>query len=497
MKRPKKTNARFRHRAFTIKLFLSMTGCLILMLLFTWLMNTLALEDFYLNRKNDDLASVFSQIDTAAQNTTGGAQLRAEIDRINARSNYSIVLLNNRMQLVYVSMGGMETNGWNEVQVTLPLNEVYENGTFVIKVEKNERVQQEYLALTGRLTDGTWCVMRSPLEAISESAALSRQFLIYSGIVVILFGGVLAFLIARSFTKPISQLVEVTDSLARLDFSKKFTGKTGDEIELLGDSINHVSTELERNLSELKTVNAQLQRDNEIKTRQDQLRRDFIANASHELKTPIALIRAYAEGVSEDVSEDPESRRYYCEIIQDEADKMNQLIKKMTSLMQLESGEEELNISRFELTGLVNGILRRYSILLDQKRIAFSFRYDRELYCWGDEYFIENVINNYISNAANHASAKGEIVVSAGVVDGPERPRVRVTVFNTGEHISEEDLSRIWESFYKVDKARTREYGGTGLGLSVVSAIMRAHNMPCGVQNDPGGVSFWFELEQA
>ena len=247
----------------------------------------------------------------------------------------------------------------------------------------------------------------------------------------------------------------------------------------------------------MKTANAQLRRDNEIKTHQDQLRRDFIANASHELKTPIALIRAYAEGISDDVSSDPESRRYYCEIIQDEADKMNMLIKKMTSLMQLESGEEELTISRFEITGLIGGILRRYSILLDQKKIAVSFQYDRELYCWGDEYFIENVINNYVSNASNHVSAKGEIIVRAETVKNEEKNHVHVSVFNTGDPIAEEDLTRIWESFYKADKARTREYGGTGLGLSVVSAIMRAHNMPCGVRNESNGVTFWFELEQA
>ena len=102
-----------------------------------------------------------------------------------------------------------------------------------------------------------------------------------------------------------------------------------------------------------------------------------------------------------------------------------------------------------------------------------------------------------MTNALNHVSAKGEIILSAEPVDAGEKKHVRVRVYNTGDPIAEEDLTRIWESFYKADKARTRAYGGTGLGLSVVAAIMRAHNMPCGVQNEPGGVCFWFELELA
>lgn len=486
-----------KHGTFRTKLFFSVIGCMLLLLVCCWILNNTMLEDYYQAQKKKDLAAMYTEIDTAYQSQSTLSEWTLRMEQINARSNSSILLLDEWMRPIYVSMAGMESDGWGNVRITLPVSEKMENGTYTIQIETKERANLRYLTLIGRLTDGTWCVIRSPLAAISESVAIINRFLIYSGLGAIAVAGIVAFLLARGLTRPIAELGEVVNSLERLDFSKKFTGKSRDEIGELGASVNRVSIELERNLSELKTANAQLQRDNEIKTHQDQLRRDFIANASHELKTPIALIRAYAEGISDDVSSDPESRRYYSEIIQDEAEKMNLLIKKMTSLMQLESGEEELTISRFEITGLISGILRRYSILLDQKKIAVSFRYDCELYCWGDEYFIENVINNYVSNAANHVSAKGEIMVQAQPVTTGGGARVRVTVFNTGDRIADEDLPRIWESFYKVDKARTRAYGGTGLGLSVVAAIMRAHNMPCGVRNEPDGVSFWFELEQA
>lgn len=505
MKRGEHTTKKIKRpltRSFTLKLFLSMVGCMALMLFCCWMLNTVALEKYYRLEKEREISELYSQIDRVYQTYTDRAERQSAIDNMNARANCGIVLINGRLQAEYASLGGIEIGDLRElkIKISVALLQQFQKqaaGTYQIEIESNQQIDQKYLTLSGRLTDGTMCILRTPLEAISESVRIGNRFLIYSGLGVMVLCCVLVFFLARNFTRPITQLLDVTDGIARLDFSRKYTGKSRDEVGALGESINYVSTELERNLSELKTANAQLERDNEIKTRQDQLRRDFIANASHELKTPIALIRAYAEGVSEDVSNDPESRKYYCEIIQDEADKMNQLIKKMTSLMQLESGEEELTISRFEITGLAGGILKKYSILLDQKRITVHFDFPGELYCWGDEYFIENVINNYVSNAANHVSPKGEITVTVREVRQDDAAHIRVSVFNTGSCISEEDCVRIWESFYKADKARTRSYGGTGLGLSVVAAIMRAHNMPYGVENTPQGPRFWFELEQA
>ncbi|MBQ9082426.1 MAG: HAMP domain-containing protein [Clostridia bacterium] len=497
----KKHTKQPRRSSFTIKLFLSMVGCMVLMLCCCWMLNTLALEKYYRMEKEKEIVVLYGQIDEIYDQYSDRTQRRIAIDSINARTNCSIVLINERLQPEYASLGGMEIQNGHQLEITVSMALLQQfrdqqPGSYQVGTEANPQTGRQYITLSGRLSSGTMCILRTPLEAIAESVAIGNRFLIYSGIGAIVLCCVLVFFLARGFTRPIKELLTVTDGIARLDFSRKYTGRSHDEVGALGESINNVSTELERKLSELKTANAQLERDNEIKTRQDQLRRDFIANASHELKTPIALIRAYAEGIREEVSGDPESRRYYCEIIEDEADKMNQLIRKMTSLMQLESGEEELNISRFEITGLIGGILKKYSILLDQKRITVDFRTRGELYCWGDEYFIENVINNYVSNAANHVSARGDITVTAEETMRDGHPRVRVSVFNTGACIGEEERVRIWESFYKADKARTRAYGGTGLGLSVVAAIMRAHNMPYGVENRADGPMFWFELEQ-
>lgn len=192
----------------------------------------------------------------------------------------------------------------------------------------------------GRLNSGPYLMVNTPLQAISESVDISNRFLLVTGFFSLALSGFFIFWIARSFSRPILELSEITTSISQLDFSRKYERGGKDEIGRLGESVNRLSTELEKNLTQLKTANAQLVRDNEMKTKQDALRREFISNASHELKTPIALIMAYAEGLEENVSTDAESRRYYCEVIRDEAEKMSVLVKKMTALMQLESGAE-------------------------------------------------------------------------------------------------------------------------------------------------------------
>jgi signal transduction histidine kinase len=222
------------------------------------------------------------------------------------------------------------------------------------------------------------------------------------------------------------------------------------------------------------------------------MRTEFIGNVSHELKTPIALIQGYAEGLKEGISEDPESRAFYCDVIMDEADKMNQLVKNLLTLNQLEYGEE-FTYERFDIIELIQGILQSNEIMIQQKDAEVKLHAESSVFVWGDALKVEQVIRNYLSNALNHVDKERVIDIRVEKDDGKEK--VRVTVFNTGEQIPEEDLNQIWGKFYKVDKARTREYGGHGIGLSIVKAIMESFHQDFGVVNYENGVAFWFELD--
>ena len=307
----------------------------------------------------------------------------------------------------------------------------------------------------------------------------------------------LILFIDTRYTRPILRLAKWAEEMRGLDFSSRYEVDRDDEIGVLAGSMNDLSDKLERTISELKTANNELQHDIEKKAEQEQMRQEFLANVSHELKTPIALIQGYAEGLKENINDDPESRDFYCEVIVDEADRMNQMVKKLLSLNQLEFGNGQVQLEHFDLGEVMQSVVASNEILFRQKDVTLKFRPEEEpLYVWADEYMIEEVLSNYISNALNHVKPtageeKGIIEIKAL----KNEDKIRVSVFNTGVPIPEEDIDKIWTKFYKVDKARTREYGGNGIGLSIVKAVMDAHNQGFGAINYENGVEFWFELD--
>ena len=228
----------------------------------------------------------------------------------------------------------------------------------------------------------------------------------------------------------------------------------------------------------------------------DDSRQEFVSNVSHELKTPIALIQGYAEGLVEGMAEDKENRDYYCGVIMDEAGKMNRMVRQLLTLTALEFGGERLSVERFDLTELIASVISSSGVLLKQNELTVDFDGKEPVYVMGDEFKIEEVITNYLTNAIHHVGG-GEKKIQIRIDHRRDGKEVCVEVFNTGNPIPDEALPNLWTKFYKVDKARTREYGGSGIGLSIVKAIMEMHHKACGVKNHENGVEFWFTLDTA
>ena len=362
---------------------------------------------------------------------------------------------------------------------------------YVIQKTQDRLMDREYMEIWGLLDNGCAFLLRMPLESIRENVRISSQFLLYFSILSILISVLLICWISRKITKPLKELTDLSKRMAELDFSAKYTSGGQNEIGQLGDHFNRMSESLETAVSELKTANNELQKDVEKKAQIDEMRKEFLSNVSHELKTPIALIQGYAEGLKECINDNDESRDFYCEVIMDEASKMNQMVKKLLTLNQLEFGNDTVTMERFDLTALIAGVVQSAGILAQQKGAQILFRETEPVYAWADEFKVEEVVTNYVSNALNHVD--GDKVVDIKI--HRNKDTVRVTVFNTGQPIPEEDLDKIWIKFYKVDKARTREYGGSGIGLSIVKAIMESFHQKCGVINYDNGVEFWFELD--
>ena len=363
--------------------------------------------------------------------------------------------------------------------------------SYEMLIIKDRHLQQDYVDMWGVLDNGNLFLFRTPLEGIRESVELANRFLAYVGIGATIFSALIILVVSGKITEPVMELTHISEKMIQLDFDAKYTGKSKTEIALLGQNINELSETLETTISELKSANNELQRDIERKNKVDEMRIEFLSNVSHELKTPIALIQGYAEGLKEGISDDEESRNFYCDVIIDEAAKMNNMVKKLLTLNQLEFGNDTVSLERFDVTALIKNYLQSVELLCTQKGIKVQIEEYSPVYVWADEFMVEEVFGNYFSNAMNHVAFDKIIDVKLVQADG----KVRISVFNTGLPIPEESVPHIWEKFYKVDKARTREYGGSGVGLSIVKAMMNSMNQEYGADNYDNGVAFWFELD--
>ncbi|MCM1253193.1 MAG: HAMP domain-containing histidine kinase [Clostridium sp.] len=465
-----------------------------------WFINNTFLENYYIKNKQNVLMNAYNYINTASNDGSISTEnFDIEFQKISGKYNISFIILDAETKTIKAS-----ANDYEMLSKRL-LNNLFDNGNAsnIRVLEKGERYEisimlddwtkTEYVEMWGFLDNGNLFLFRNPLESIKESVKLANRFLAYVGVAGAFVGALVALWVSGKITEPIMELTKISERMIHLDFDAKYSGKSKTEIALLGHNINELSGILEKTISELKSANNELQRDIEKKNEIDEMRKEFLSNVSHELKTPIALIQGYAEGLKERINEDAESRDFYCDVIMDEAAKMNIMVKKLLTLNQLEFGNDTVAMERFDIVFFIQNYIQSSEILTRQKEISVRMEHYEPIYVWADEFKVEEVFMNYFSNAINYALHEKIIDVKLQ----KEENKVRVSVFNTGNPIPEESLAHLWEKFYKVDKARTRQYGGSGIGLSIVKAIMESLNQKYGVKNYDNGVEFWFELELA
>jgi signal transduction histidine kinase len=333
--------------------------------------------------------------------------------------------------------------------------------------------------------DDYYIVMYKAIDNLNANAEVANQFFIMVSIGLVIIGSVIMFLFARKVTEPIVELKEITEEIAQQDFSHKFEVKTHDEIGQLGANINKMSSELDKAMTSLKE---------DIKRKEaiDSMRKRFISNVSHELKTPIGIIKGYVEGIKYDVYESEKEKAIYYDVIINETDKMNAMLGQLLSLSTMDSATDTMNLKVFNMAVLIDEVVTKFNRAFEDKGITLHKDAKDDAFIEADYLKIEQVITNYVTNAINHVEGHKEIKISLRRCN----KKVVVAVYNSGANIPLQEADNIWESFYKVDKARTREYGGTGLGLSIVRTIMEKHKGKYGFTNRDEGVEFWFELEE-
>ena len=478
--------------AFIFTLIMAFGFCLVINLFF--------MEQFYVQNKREAIIQAYRSIAQAiSDGDITSEEFDVEITHICERYNIEMIVLdadsltikssaNNAEQLTKILWDNILDSDNNNDKEIIDIGEGY-----TLQIEKDRATGRKYLEMWGVVGAGNLILVRSTMESIKDSVSISNTFMAYVGVIAIVVGSVVILYISKKITDPIKRLYLISDKMKNLNFEAKYenTENYNNEIDILGQNMNELSETLEQTIKELKNANITLKQDIAQKEEIDEMRKEFLSNVSHELKTPIALIQGYAEGLREGINDDPESRDFYCDVIMDEASKMNMMVKKLLTLNQLEFGNEKANMDRFDIVEMVRNYIKSAELLARQKEVTIQFDAEEPIFVWGDEFKVEEVLQNYYSNALNHIDGEKIIEIKVVKLDN----HARVSVFNTGKPIPKESIGHIWEKFYKVDKARTREYGGSGVGLSIVKAIMESMNQAYGVINYDNGVEFYFELE--
>ncbi|KUO63787.1 MAG: histidine kinase [Gracilibacter sp. BRH_c7a] len=492
------------------RLILAVSGLIIFFVFMSWFLNSSFLVDYYYLNKENNLRNYHKQINELFEGNP--SEILLNLERIERTEGLTIMIQDQSFNTLYSSYMRKEFNFVipiiPRISESLPHNPgspeslIIEKSSRVLKnevvVEKSNdrRLNSDFLNLVGLLDNKYYIFLSTPVMAIQESAQIANKFFLVTGLFTLLIGMIFVFIFARRFTKPILDLKEIAQDMSKLDFSKKYPVLRHDEIGELGISLNSLSEQLEKAILELRQANEKLMEDIERERKIDNMRKEFISSVSHELKTPIALIQGYAEGLKVNVNEAEEDKDFYCEVIMDEAGKMNRLVKQLLDLSQIDSGYTRLERTDFDLTILIEHVLKKNALVIRENKITVETEMESGLMVNADIDRIEQVLVNFLVNAFNHVDYRNLIKVKVQKIEDKERgTKARVTIFNSGPHIPTESLDKIWTSFYKVDQARTRAYGGTGLGLAIVKSIQDLHQNSYGVNNTDGGVEFWFEID--
>lgn len=366
----------------------------------------------------------------------------------------------------------------------------YKTNSYIVCKMFDPIIQSNYLDLFARY-DNSIIYIRLNMENISEIVNTANTFLLYISFLAMFEGAILMTLVSNKFTKPILKLSKIANNMANLNFKETYDEIREDEVGVLGDSMNKLSNNLQETISNLEKANQQLAEDLKEKEKIDEMRKTFVSDVSHELKTPIALIQGYAEGLKYSIADD-ESRDFYCQTIIEESEKMNDLVKKITSLSQIEYGYTKVELEKFDIKEIIEYKLHTMQLLLEQNNIKLNTHLYSQIVEM-DLSLLDEILNNYLSNAINHISGNKMLNIS---FENYSNDKIKISIFNTGENIPENELENLWIKFYKVDKSRTREYGGSGIGLSIVKAILDNVNQEYGVLNKENGVEFWFTLKK-
>lgn len=490
-------------KSLTKKLFIVTTSLLMIFVFLSLSFQSIFFEKFYTNRKIKTLETeVLSFKDYYTQYASNPFFLYSYLQKFEQGNNAKIAIFESNGQISPLTNPN-KTKDPNTIQILADIyNNLYSDPELKDKISKSKsatstsidmpKYNMKYITTICPLSDGNIVIAVSSFQSITEAGSVFKAFYIYIIFFAIIIVLLLSYIYANLISKPLIKLNKVANEMSNLNFSVKSDIESDDEIGTLAKTLNFLSLNLDNALSQLKTANKKLLKDIEKEKALENMRKDFIAGVSHELKTPIALIQGYAEGIKDNIT-DEEGREFYLDVILDESNKMETLVTDMLELSKLESPNFSLTLATFNIKMLIETICQKLNSFIIDKNIILTLNLS-DFYVNADKFRIEQVIMNFLTNAIRHTPGNGFIKITLTKFD---EFNVIFSIENSGSQISEDDLTNIWDKFYKIDKSRSRTFGGTGLGLSIVKNILHLHKSKFGVHNTESGVEFFFTLSNS
>lgn len=478
-KKEKRENTLFKNIhsvRFTVWIYFAIFITSILVLI--WVSFVVSLEATYRTQKTGDITSIANYILT--QWSEEGFTTDA-LDRI-AHDNDMCVLIQDRYGLNVYSYDIMSTNcmihGAKNYQTLAKYRQfAYEsaNGIFYAETDKSrfENNMLIFVMLIGTKENPYgYLFLNTSLEPLDSTVSILRIQMLQVSFSMLILGFGISIFLSKLITTPIIRITRSAEKLAQGDFNVKFNGGGYNETEKLADTLNYASNEI---------------------TKVDTMRRDLMANISHDLRTPLTMVKAYAEMIRDLSGDDPEKRQAHLEIIIEESDRLTALVNDIMDLTKLENGTEQLNLEKFCVGERLKEIMGRYTLLSERDGYNFYLSADEDVWAEADLVKFDQVIYNLVNNAVNYSGEEKTIYVMMIADD----KSVRIDVTDTGEGIDKELMPLIFDRYYRGEKHK-REVIGTGLGLSIVKQILIRHGFKFGVKSEKNvGSTFWFEMKRA
>lgn len=466
---------RINFRDLKFRFWLYLGGFAVAIMIILWLFQIIFFNSFYEGMKQREIKRIGEKL----EKSYGTEHFEENLYRVSFRNGLIVQLFDeNRTLIISSNMFGNFRpfkNGGKEVEHFF--NMFSDGKDKVLEVINDDRLRAKLVVYGSKLVskDGkkVYLYINAPLERLDATSAVLQDQLIIITVLSLVIAIMLGYFIAKKFAKPITKMNETSKKLAKGDYNVVFEGGEYTEIDELADTLNYTTKELKKT---------------------DELRKDLIANVSHDLRTPLTIIKAYAEMIRDLSGENKEKREEHSQIIIDETDRLSNLVGELLDLSKLESRNIEIQQQNFELTELIKTTLKRFKILEEQE--GYNFVCDElgnQINVYADSDKIEQVLYNLLNNAVKHTGEDKKITIK---IEEKEE-LIKVSIIDTGKGIEAEELDKVWDRYYRSSKERTRKNEGTGIGLSIVKNILELHQVDFGINSTLGvGTEFWFELKK-